>query len=149
MSDVEDLVELSRLLVSAAYRSLAAVGEPLTLQHFRAMAVLCRKGPQTSGSLAEALDLHPSTVSRICAKLVDGGWVTRQVRPENRREVELDLTAAGQLLVEQVFTARARELEGVLDRLPKSTRRSLAALLPQLLEAADRAIPDARVAWAV
>jgi DNA-binding MarR family transcriptional regulator len=149
MGDVDDLVELSRLLVSAAHRSLAAAGGPVTLQQFRALAVLARRGPQASGALAVTLDLHPSTVSRLCAKLVDGGWLTRSVRPDNRREVELDLTAAGQSLVKKVFAARARELETVLDRLPRAGRGSLAALLPQLLDAAERTIPDARVDWAV
>jgi DNA-binding MarR family transcriptional regulator len=149
VSDVDDLVELSRLLVSAAHRSLVAAGQPVTLQQFRALAVLHREGPQTSGGLAEALDLHASTVSRMCARLVHDGWLTRETRPDNRREVELDVTARGRSLVEQVFRARARELEQVLKRLPPASRRTLALLLPQLLEAADRAIPDARLVWAV
>ena len=127
MSDVEDLVELSRLLVSVAHRSLQAAGEPVTLQQFRALAVLSREGPQSSTSLAGALDLHPSTVSRLCDKLVNQGWVSREPQPANRREVQLDLTTTGRRLVAQVFAAREREVEQVLGRLPSASRRGQAA----------------------
>ncbi|MGZ6826851.1 MAG: MarR family winged helix-turn-helix transcriptional regulator [Mycobacteriales bacterium] len=147
--DVEDLVELSRLLVSVAYRSLAAAGSPVALPQFRALAVLARLGPMTAGTLAEALDTHPSTVTRLGDRLVAAGWVSRRNRPENRREVELDLTDAGRALVEEVLTARAAELEEILGRLPVRSRTALARLLPQLLEAADSTVTGARQAWAV
>lgn len=148
-ADVGDLVELSRLLVSVAYRSLDAAPEPVALPQFRALAVLARYGPCTAGGLAEALGAHGSTATRLCDKLVAAGWLTRQNRPANRREVELDLTDAGRAVVEQVLTARAAELERILSRLPKASRRALAALLPQLLEAADGTVARPREAWAV
>lgn len=152
-ADVGDLVEVSRLLVSVAYRSLAAAdtdpGEPVLLPQFRAMAVLARYGPCTAGGLSEALGQHGSTVTRLCDKLVARGWVSRQNRPENRREVELDLTEDGRRVVQQVLTARANELEQILRRLRKADRRALAALLPRLLEAADDTVAHPREAWAV
>jgi DNA-binding MarR family transcriptional regulator len=152
-ADVGDLVELSRLLVSVAYRSLTAAdtgsGEPVLLPQFRAMAVLARYGPCTAGGLADALGQHGSTVTRLCDKLVAQGWVSRQHRPENRREVELDLTDAGRSLVQRVLTARANELEQILRRMRKADRRALSGLLPRLLEAADDTVAHPREAWAV
>lgn len=147
--DVADLVELSRLLVSVAYRSLAAAPEDLALPQFRALAVLAHDGPCTVGGLAGALDMNPSTVTRLCDKLVAAGWVTRQNRPANRREVEVELTAPGRALVSEVLTSRAAELEGILARLPRTARKDLGRLLPLLLEAADHIVPTAREAWAV
>lgn len=148
-ADVGDLVELSRLLVSVAYRSLDAAPKPVALPQFRALAVLARYGPCTAGGLADSLGTHGSTVTRLCDKLVAAGWLTRQNRPENRREVELDLTDAGRAVVEQVLTARAAELERILSRLPAASRRALATLLPQLLAVADNTVARPREAWAV
>jgi DNA-binding MarR family transcriptional regulator len=147
--DVSDLVELSRLLVSVAYRSLQAAPEPVQLPPFRALAVLARFGPCTVGGLAEALDTPASTVTRMCDKLVAAGWVSRQNRPDNRREVEIALTESGRSLVRQVLAARAAELESILASLPVSSRRALGKLLPQLLAAADVVVPQPREAWAV
>ena len=148
VTDVEELVELSRLLVSVAHRSLRTAGDPVSLQQFRAMAVLDREGPQSSTSLAEALDLHPSSVSRLVDRLVELGLVSRVVRLDDRRVVQLDLTRSGQRVVERVFAARARDIERVLARIPAARRRTLALLLPELVEAASRALPEARLGWA-
>lgn len=148
-SDTGHLVELSRLLVGAAYRSLEAVGAPLPLAQFRALAVLALHGPCTAGGLASALDQHPSTVTRLGDKLVAAGWVTRTTRPENRREVELDVTAAGRRLVDEVLAARAAEMEEVLRQLPSDARRQLAPLLPALISAATAALGAAPFGWAV
>ena len=147
--DVDDLVELSRLLVSVAYRSLEVPAKPLPLPQFRALTVLARQGPCSAGGLAESLDQVGSTVTRICDKLVAAGLVTRQNRPDNRREVEVAITDEGRRLVDQVLDARATELEQLLGRMPKPSRAALAKVLPELLAAADQHLPDIRARWAV
>jgi len=147
--DVTDLVELSRLLVSVAYRSLEASGQPLPLPQFRALTVLAKHGPCTAGGLAEALDQVGSTVTRICDRLVGAGLVTRQNRPDDRREVQIEITAAGRRLVEQVFVARAVEFEHILGRMRPASRAALARVLPELLAAADDHLPESRARWAV
>lgn len=145
---VDDLVELSRLLVSTALRSLDSAGVAVTLPQFRALALLARTGPCTAGGLAAGLGQHGSTVTRLGDRLVAAGWVTRQTRPDNRREVELALTAAGSELVSRVLTARAAELESLLARLPATDRAALAAVLPRLLAAAGGDEP-VRANWVV
>lgn len=147
--DVEGLVELSRLLVSVAYRSLDAAGSPVPLSQFRALVLLARRGPMTAGGLAEDLDLIPSTGTRLCDKLVANGWVDRVTRPDNRKEVQLSLTPPGRELVDEVLSRRAAELDQVLRRLGPESRTALAALLPELLEAADATTHGSRAAWAV
>lgn len=148
-ADVGTLVELSRLLVSVAYRSLGAVSTPLPLPQFRALVLLARAGPTSAGRLADDLDMIPSTCTRLCDKLVSRGWVTRTTRPDNRREVRLDITALGRLLVDEVLSRRADELEQVLRRMRPESRQALAAVLPELLEAADATTAGGRAAWAV
>jgi len=147
--DVEHLVELSRLLVSVAYRSLDAASTPIPLRQFRALVLLSRSGPTTAGGLAADLDMVPSTGTRLCDKLVACGWVSRVTRADNRREVELSITGKGQAIVDEVLARRAAELEKVLHRLRPASRTALSALLPELLAAADVATDSARAAWTV
>lgn len=147
--DVSDLVELSRLLVSVAYRSLEAPEQALPLPQFRTLTVLSRLGPCTAGGLADALGQVGSTVTRICDRLVAAGLVTRQNRPDNRREVEIALTNAGARMVQEVLTARAAEFEHILGRMRPASRAALAKVLPELLAAADDHSPDSRARWAV
>jgi DNA-binding MarR family transcriptional regulator len=146
---IEDLVELSRLLVSVAYRSLRTPDETLPLPHFRALALLAEHGPCTAGKLAQALDQVPSTTTRICDKLVAAGLVTRHNRPENRREVEVSITDAGKQLVKRVMRARAAELQRILRRMPAASRTALAESLPDLLDASDQHPGHSRLIWAV
>lgn len=148
-ADVEGLVELSRLLVSVAYRSLDAASTSVPLPQFRALVLLARYGPNTAGGLADDLDMIPSTGTRLGDKLVAQGWVNRVTRPDNRREVELSITPDGQHLVDEVLSSRAAELEQALRRLRPASREALAALLPELLQAANATTDNARAAWTV
>lgn len=147
--DVADLVELSRLLVSIAYRSLDASSHALPLPQFRALVLLSREGACTAGTLASQLDMVPSTATRLCDKLVAAGWLNRETRPDNRREVELSITDQGEHLVQEVLGRRATELEQILGRLPAASREALAVTLPELIAAADATVDQARAAWAV
>ncbi len=148
-ADVADLVELSRLLVSIAYRSLDASSHTLSLRQFRALALLTRGGACTAGALASQLDMVPSTATRLCDKLVAAGWLNRETRPDNRREVEVSITVQGEQLVQDVLVRRATELEQILGRLPDASRQALAGVLPELIAAADATVDQARAAWAV
>jgi len=147
--DVVDLVELSRLLVSVADRSLGAASPEVSLSQFRALALLARHGPCTGGGLADHLGQLPSTTTRLCDRLVEAGWITRETNPDNRRTIELGLTRLGRRLVKQVLTARSVELERILARMPAPSRARLARALPDLLAAADGAEAISGAGWAM
>lgn len=146
---VDDLVDLSRVLVGVAVRSLEAGSSPVPLPQFRALAVLHRIGPCTAGGLADCLEQPPSTVTRLVDKLVAADLAQRATRADNRREVEVDLTRQGRAVVERVFRARAVELEQILARMPRASRDALARALPDLLHAAEDHKPGSQTPWAV
>ena len=135
--DVDLLVEFSRVLVGVAVRSLNAVEDKVPLAQFRALAVLERLGPCSAGGLAEQLGLHVSTVTRLCDRLVGAGYVTRRVRPDNRREITLTITRSGQRLVSSVMSQRAAELAEMLDAMPGPARAQLSGALPDVVAAAE------------
>jgi len=148
-SDVTQLVELSRLLVSMAYRSLKGAGGQLALTTFRAMAVLRVTGPCSANGLAAQLDMHSSSVTRLCDKLLAAGWITREQSPQDRRECELALTHSGRRLVDRILAARAAEVSHLLARLATADRAALAQALPSLLEAAHLTLATDTPTWIV
>jgi MarR family transcriptional regulator, organic hydroperoxide resistance regulator len=57
------------------------------------LRVVARNPGISPGALAEALHLHPSTVTGLVQRLVRRGFVTRRPDPSDRRRFSLALTA--------------------------------------------------------
>lgn len=132
-ADVSLLMDLSRSLVAVAVRSLGAIDGEVPLPQFRALVALRRVGPCNAGELSEAVGLHISTITRICDRLVASELMTRVVRADNRREVELSITPSGLALVDRVWVARSAELSSAVRGLTAAERTSLRALVPSLI----------------
>lgn len=122
------LLTASRALVGVAARSLADV-EEVTLPQFRALVVLATRPGTTVGDLAHVLDVHPSTATRLCDRLVAKKLVRRRSGTADRRSTELYLAAAGKRLVERVSVRRRRDLAVIASRLsPEKRQQSVEAL---------------------
>lgn len=132
---VDALVTASRVLVAVAARSLSAADEDVTLPQYRALVVLASRGPQTVGQLAEQLQLHPSTTSRMCDRLVAKQLVERATSPESRREIVVSLLPGGSDIVGKVTARRRREIGSILARVPEALWPSLIAALNAFGEA--------------
>src|SRR5712691_11894302 len=117
------LLNASRALVAVAARSLADI-EDITLPQFRALVVLTQPTPATVGDLAEALDIHPSTATRLCDRLERKRLVRRHpgVAPD-RRETTVSLTAQGRRLVGRVTSRRRRDLAAIASAMAPGDRR--------------------------
>jgi len=84
-------------------RRLAAHG--LNSTTFLALAMLYGSADSrlNPSDLSDALISSRTNVTRLADELVGAGWVDRQPSHEDRRRVELSLTAAGTSLVESVL----------------------------------------------
>jgi DNA-binding MarR family transcriptional regulator len=140
---VDTVLRASRVLVSIAARSLALVNDKVTLQQYRALVVLSSRGPQNAGTLADALGVHSSTLTRLCDRLVGKGLLVRSEAPGSRREVALELTPSGRRLVRSVTARRRREIADVVGRLTKSERDNIVRALQAFGEAAGEATESA------
>ena len=69
-SVVDAVLSASRVLVAVAARSLADVGEEVTLTQYRTLVVLASRGPQNLAGLADAVGVTPATATRMCDRLV-------------------------------------------------------------------------------
>jgi len=141
-SSVNDaILTASRVLVAVAARSLAAAGEDVTLSQYRALVVLCARGPQTMSALAEHLDCSPSAATRLCDRLVRKDLVDRSRPGANRREVVVGVTSAGAALVRAVTRHRRREIARIVAKMqPDAPARMLDAL--HAFAAAAGELPD-------
>jgi len=135
----------SRVLVGVAARSLADVGEEVSLQQYRALVVLAARGPQRPGDLAVALGVDPSTATRLCDRLVGKHLITRRRPPADRRQVRLDLSARGRSLVDAVTERRRREIDRIVAHVPAGEQAALVRAFTTFATAAGE-LPDDR--WA-
>jgi DNA-binding MarR family transcriptional regulator len=134
---VDAVLRASRVLVAVAARSLAAVDHDVTLPQYRALVVLASRGPQRPSELADALGVHPSTITRLCDRLVVKRLVRRSASAVSRREVSIVLTAKGRRLVDAVTEQRRAEIALVVAKVPPRERAATVRALHALGEAAS------------
>lgn len=118
------------MLVKAAQRELERrsndVMRPLglTAAQADALTVIAQAGPLSLKALGELLIAEAGHPSRLVDRLVEAGLVTRQAAGDDRRRVELSLTAEGRRLEERIGVAResllrlGQELIGDRDLAP-------------------------------
>ncbi|MER6738611.1 MarR family winged helix-turn-helix transcriptional regulator [Streptomyces puniciscabiei] len=126
----------SRLIVALSARALASVDVPLTLPQLRSLVALHTCGPIKLVAMAATLGVTPSTALRMAERLEAQGLTDRRVNPDNRREVVLRLTSAGEELVERVLSHRRGEIRALVQRLPAQERAGLVPALTALTAAA-------------
>lgn len=144
-SSTEDVVDAvigaSRALVAIAARSLAGFEEHVSLAQYRALVVLCSRGPQRVADLSKLLDVTPSTATRMCDRLVRKHLATRRREAGDRRRVRIAVTDAGRALVDEVTDRRRREVARILRELPVESREQLIAALRSFSNAAGE-VPE-------
>ncbi len=143
MEDVTDaLLEASKALVGIALRTLP---ERVTLSQFRTLALLESAGGMRSSDLADALEVSPSTATRMCDRLVRAGLVDRVTSEDDRRQVRLTLTPTGAKLVRDGLAGRRRALSRLVGQIADEDRMAFVRGL-RVFEGAGRA--DRDPAWA-
>ena len=132
---VDALLVASRALVGVAARSLAGEDD-VTLPQFRALVVLATRPGISVGELADALDVAPSTATRLCDRLGRKHLVDRRQGTLDRRATEVHLAAAGRRLVERVTERRRRDLAAIAARMPEEAAAGAVAALRRFAAAA-------------
>jgi DNA-binding MarR family transcriptional regulator len=105
------------------------------------------RGPLNLGAVAAGLGVHPSIAPRAVDRMVGAGLLSRSDDPTDRRNLVLELTPAGQALVDKVMNERRSAIAKILDRMPASRRRALVPVLRSFAVAAGE-VP-AEAAWSL
>jgi DNA-binding MarR family transcriptional regulator len=138
----EAIILAGRAMAGVAARTVAEATDDLTLPQHRTLVVLAEQGPRHLADLAQALGVSPSTATRMCDRLVRKRLITRTRDEVDRREVDLALTNAGRILVDEVAHRRKSELRKLVADVPKEERDRLIHALRSVAEAAGE-VPDA------
>jgi DNA-binding MarR family transcriptional regulator len=138
---VDAVLAASRALVAVAARSLVNVAGDVTLVQYRVLVELAARGPQRVADLAAVLGVDPSTVTRMCDRLVRKGLAYRRRASTDRRAVKISLAPAGRELVQDVTRQRRAELKKILARLPNEDRSPVLAALRAFAAAAGE-VPE-------
>jgi DNA-binding MarR family transcriptional regulator len=127
-SDTEYAAELERAtrgLLALNVVVLEEVEKRVGLPTLLARQSLQRLGPSLVTELGEDLDLVPSSASRLSDRLADAGLITRSVAPHNRRATILELTGAGQAILDEVVAKRAELFRHVSEEMNSNEREQL------------------------
>jgi DNA-binding MarR family transcriptional regulator len=96
------------------------------------LKVLSACGPMRLSSLAEALELDASTVSRHVKQLEDRGYLGRTSDPDDGRASRIEVTDAGRTAFAEHFQRRKDLITAALDEWSDSDREQLRSILDRL-----------------
>ncbi len=129
-------------------RALDDVGDDvaLTLPQFRCLKAIAAQGVTLTTYLARQIQVTVPTMTSRLDGLVERGLVQRQPDPRSRRQVQVSLTAAGEVLLARYQATIAARLSEVLTPLSTEARARLLAALGDLdtvlVEAAERRVEE-------
>jgi DNA-binding MarR family transcriptional regulator len=123
---VESTVEPLLAVLDGARLAQSPAVPPTQL---RVLSIIAHSRHVNMSRLAEALDVVPSSASRLCDRLEAAGLLRRVLDPRDRREVRLLLTASAKRLLEELRERRRAALAEVLERMNPAGRQELVRAL--------------------
>lgn len=141
MTRAPDLPTRLRLVVTRLARRLRQQAEaPVSPTQAAVLATIDRRGPLTLGELAEAERVQPPTITAAVDRLEQQGFVQRRRDARDRRVVGVQVTAAGEELLDQTRSRKSAYLEqrlGTLSARDRATLERAASILERILEAEE------------
>lgn len=125
--EVAWLVAHLRAVVVASPAAWA--GRGMTLLQFTALHVIGARAPVTLTDLAQALGTGLPATSAMVDRLVRAGLVCSAPDPQDRRRVQLTVTARAELMIGDVDPDTARRLQAALTGMSPQAHRYLIDVL--------------------
>jgi DNA-binding MarR family transcriptional regulator len=113
----------------------------LTFGEYKVLGSLRRAGPpyrRSPGELAKEAELSTGAMTNRIDRLEEAGLVRRLPDPNDRRAVQVELTAAGKRTREAAFAAQAEKEALVASALGRREQKELNALLRRLMLAFEK-----------
>jgi DNA-binding MarR family transcriptional regulator len=136
MSGTERITEIAAAVESTAEALVGVLDAARLAQvpavppaQLRVLTVVAANRHTNMSRLAEALEVVPSSASRLCDRLEATGLLRRVPDPRDRREVRLLLTPAARRLLDDLQARRRDALAAVLDRMTPAAREDLVRAL--------------------
>lgn len=127
------LMAMASANVSAEFHRIAA-DQGLSVPEWRVLACLHDRKAATVTDLARLSLMEQSRLTHLIGRMQARGLVDRKRSSQNRRSVQVTLTAEGATLAADMVTqAKAHERLAILDRLGPDDTRAFHALLRKLM----------------
>lgn len=126
------IIAASRVLLEISLRVLASEAPDLNLGDLQVLTMLDRLGPQRLIDIAEALDVSPTTATRLADRLTDQHLVQRVRQSDDRREIRLGLSRDGAELIASVHRRRRRAVTASIKGLAVADQRTAIELLARI-----------------
>ena len=123
---VESTVESLLAVLDTARLAQSPAVPPAQL---RVLTIIANNRDTNMSRLAEALDVVPSSASRLCDRLEATGLLRRAPDPQDRREVRLLPTPAARRLLDDLRERRRSALAAVLGKMSPGSRQDLVRAL--------------------
>lgn len=136
MSGKEPVTEIASAVESTAEALVGVLDAARLAQvpaippaQLRVLTIVSANRHTNMSRLAEALDVVPSSASRLCDRLEATGLLRRVPDPRDRREVRLLLTTPARRLLDDLRARRTDALATVLERMTPAAREELVRAL--------------------
>jgi MarR family 2-MHQ and catechol resistance regulon transcriptional repressor len=134
-------IKLSRAAESASHRINQHLHEKnLTISQFGVLEALYFLGPLQPGQIAQKILKSGGNITMVINNLHKRGLVTRQRREDDRRCIDIDLTAEGRALIEAIFPGHVAGVVDTMNVLTAEEQKQMAALCRKLGLAAHSAV---------
>jgi DNA-binding MarR family transcriptional regulator len=131
MNAVRSIVRAQRINTRAVELKMG-----ISLAQLFVLQQLAERSADSLNELAERTATHQSSVSVVVRRLVERGLASRTASANDRRRIEIAVTAAGRELLAGAPVTVSMELVAALRRMQRSDREQLADLLERWLREA-------------
>lgn len=136
--------DINRSIVSHLYQVTRRLGrrgtgslgvENLTMHQMQALFFVKQEQPVRLSELSTELSISSGSASLLVDRLVEAGWLTRSQGENDRRSVDLELSAEAEKKFIDTMGKRMEQAGQVLDRLEPKDRQELDRILGILQDA--------------
>ena len=93
---------------------------------------LCVSGPRTPAELADAAGVTRATMTGLIDTLERDGYVTREPDPDDRRQMSVLLTSAGERFLHEFLPGHFKSIAALMSPLSEAERKTLVRLLGKI-----------------
>ena len=107
----------------------------LTQSEFRCLRLFNKDDVLNNKQVAERMNLSPSRLTRIIDGLVNKDYINRQIEPSDRRNMKVELSKRGKIIVQKLNDAYVNIHEEILEDIDKTQHKPLISAMENLLVA--------------
>jgi len=110
----------------------------LTQSEFRCLRLFNKNDVLNNKQVAERMNLSPSRLTRIIDGLVAKDYIIRQIEPLDRRNMKVELSKRGKVIVQKLNDAYVKIHREILEDINKSQHKPLINAMENLLVALQK-----------